>query len=401
MRSPLCFVVCVLALAPSCGFVRRTRVGRAVATRATGETYNGMYDRRGRPRRGKPDPEQTYYAYDGSVVESPAKFSRTVRRRGYAPPWLFHYTSKASAQDIMDASRLRASTDDGSNTDVKFGEGIYFTSLPPWAEPDQIIDNNYRGSYRRRDCAESYVAISIKDFPVDREIKHVNSASRDIWLLCGRDDLNLFRAQASLFLDKDGTDPDAFWEIDASVGYRRMKDQNYRMPHFGEPRYDRSALEMFDRGASFELTSDASSENERPRSPDHPARRAIHTEWCGPSVPNGVLFQTIDSRTGRPVEPSGSPIEHAEALSTMFGLDEQQQPGTPTIPDLAGRRPRSPLERLVALRFPEAPARDALREAGGDLDAAFAALSRTRSDAQAAEGGNRAQRRRRRRRRLP
>jgi len=85
----------------------------------------------------------------------------------------------------------------------------------------------------------------------------------------------------------------------------------------------------------------------------------------------------------------------------MFGLDEQQQPGTPTIPDLAGRRPRSPLERLVALRFPEAPARDALREAGGDLDAAFAALSRTRSDAQAAEGGNRAQRRRRRRRRLP
>ena len=140
MRSPLCFVVCVLALAPSCGFVRRTRVGRAVATRATGETYNGMYDRRGRPRRGKPDPEQTYYAYDGSVVESPAKFSRTVRRRGYAPPWLFHYTSKASAQDIMDASRLRASTDDGSNTDVKY--------LRPRGNPTSAASAEYPGRGR-------------------------------------------------------------------------------------------------------------------------------------------------------------------------------------------------------------------------------------------------------------
>ena len=222
--------------------------------------------------------------------------------------------------------------------------------MPPWAEPDQIIDNNYRGSYRRRDCAESYVAISIKDFPVDREIKHVNSASRDIWLLCGRDDLNLFRAQASLFLDKDGTDPDAFWEIDASVGYRRMKDQNYRMPHFGEPRYDRSALEMFDRGASFELTSDASSENERPRSPDHPARRAIHTEWCGPSVPNGVLFQTIDSRTrGR----AGNLSSRLRGTSTSWSRRSREpDPYVPvTLPPSRVRPPRTIWLGIAASRL--------------------------------------------------
>ena len=101
-------------------------------------------------------------------------------------------------------------------------------------------------------------------------------------------------------------------------------------------------------------------------------------------------------------------------MRDLHGLGGRDQPpDTPTIPDLADRGPQSPLERLVALGFPEASARDALFD--GDLDAAFATLSRARSEAQAKEEalsraprGNRKQRRaegnarpgRRRRRRL-
>ena len=164
---------------------------------------------------------------------------RDSRKRGYAPPWLFHFTTRENAREIMEDSRLRA-----SNKNARFGDGIYFTSLPPWADNDAIINNNYRrGSCQRRDRAESFVAISIDSFPAHRALEHVNG-SRDVWRLRGADELSLFRAQASLFLDKDGIEPDAVWEIEDSVGYRLMKDQNYGKPAFGEPRYDRSANEL-------------------------------------------------------------------------------------------------------------------------------------------------------------
>ena len=219
------------------------------------------------------------------------------------------------------------------------------------------------------------------------------NGSRDVWLLHGGDELSLFRAQASLFLDKDGIEPDAVGEIEDSVGYRRMKDQNYRKPAFGEPRYDRSANEMFERvGSQLELVlegggikaypvdaSATTSEDERdPAIPEDPARRPIHTEWCGPSSPDllsGLLFQSIDPRTGRPVEPAGSPIEREEALRSMF-LSERKQPATPTIPDLTARRPRSPLERLVDLGFRKKRARVVLYQTGWDIDAAYDVLSR-------------------------
>ena len=388
-------VASVLALVPCSGFVQRSWAGasRTITRAKTDETYNGMYDCRGRPCRGEPNPKRTYYTWKRTVVKNPAAWSGTIRKRGDAPPWLFHYTTRKAARAIMESSRLQASLD------AKFGAGIYFTSLPPWAEPDEILDNNYQrrpGSCQRRDFAESFVAISIDNFPEHRALEHVNG-SRDVWLLCGADELSLFRAQASLFLDKDGIEPDAVWEIEDSVGYRRMKDQNYRKPAFGEPRYDRSANEMFDRaGSQLELVlegggikaypvdaSATTSEDERDAAiPEDPARRPVHTEWCGPSSPDllsGLLFQSIDPRTGRPVEPAGSPIEREEALRSMF-MSERKQPGTPTIPDLTARRPRSPLERLVDLGFRKKRARVVLyqtsNEAGWDIDAAYEVLSR-------------------------
>ena len=386
-------VAVVLALVPCSAFVQRSWAGasRTVTRARTDETYNGMYDCRGRPCRGKPSPTETYYTWNRTEVRNPATWSGIIRKRGYAPPWLFHFTTRENAREIMEDSRLRA-----SNKNARFGDGIYFPSLPPWADSDAIIDNNYRGSCQRRDFAESFVAISIDSFPAHRALEHVNG-SRDIWLLRGGDELSLFRAQASLFLDKDGIEPDAVWEIEDSVGYRRMKDQNYRKPAFGEPRYDRSANEMFDRvGCQFELVLegggikaypvDASAttpEDERDAAiPEDPARRPVHTEWCGPSSPDllsGLLFQSIDPRTGRAVEPAGSPIEREEALRSMF-ISEREQPGTPTVPDLAARRPRSPLKRLVDLGFPRKRAYavlcDTSRDTGWDIDAAFEVLSR-------------------------
>ena len=174
-------VASVLALVPCSGFVQRSWAGasRTVTRAKSDDTYNGMYDCRGRPCRGKPNPTETYYTWSRTEVRNPAAWSGIIRKRGYAPPWLFHFTTRENAREIMEDSRLRA-----SNKNARFGDGIYFTSLPPWADSDAIIDNNYRGSCQRRDFAESFVAISIDSFPAHRALEHVNG-SRDVWRLRG------------------------------------------------------------------------------------------------------------------------------------------------------------------------------------------------------------------------
>lgn len=73
------------------------------------------------------------------------------------------------------------------------------------------------------------MVIPIENFQEDRALVPVYG-SRDVWLLKGSEDINLFKVQASLRLDKDDDMPDAFWQMAevGCIGVRRMKDENYR-----------------------------------------------------------------------------------------------------------------------------------------------------------------------------
>jgi HYD1 signature containing ADP-ribosyltransferase len=47
------------------------------------------------------------------------------------PDRLYHYTTEYGLLAIMESRILRPSLDRGDNTDVKYGEGQYFTNIPP------------------------------------------------------------------------------------------------------------------------------------------------------------------------------------------------------------------------------------------------------------------------------
>lgn len=168
----MAFAIACLLLAPCCGFLQRSRpVIRTISMQAKmDEMHNGLYDARGRACRGKVfDPAQTYYNVTRHVIANPAAHASKIRRGGYAPQWLFHYTTRKAAEAIMESSRLRASLKGGSKKDARFGDGIYLTSLPSWAEPDEILENNYLGTNRRNNT-DSVVVIPIENFPEDRAL---------------------------------------------------------------------------------------------------------------------------------------------------------------------------------------------------------------------------------------
>jgi HYD1 signature containing ADP-ribosyltransferase len=47
------------------------------------------------------------------------------------PNSLYHYTTESGLLGIMESGVLRPSLDRGNNTDVKYGEGQYFTNISP------------------------------------------------------------------------------------------------------------------------------------------------------------------------------------------------------------------------------------------------------------------------------
>ena len=133
-------VASVLALVPCSGFVQRSWAGASrTVTRAKSRRDVQWDVRLSRPpvsREAEPDGDVLHLEQDRGQ-----KSGGLVLSASAAPPWLFHFTTRENAREIMEDSRLRA-----SNKNARFGDGIYFTSLPPWADSDAIIDNNYRGS---------------------------------------------------------------------------------------------------------------------------------------------------------------------------------------------------------------------------------------------------------------
>ena len=220
----------LLVLAPATGFhtrhgsstctTRRTQLVNA-AKRSDSTVYSGLYEWDGCPHRGRIQSRKQYYTVHGSAVENPSAYARAVQNNGGTPRYLFHYTAREKAKDIIDMGFLKPSIRRDTG-DAVAGDGCYFTSMPPWAKAKDIINNNYDGAAgRRTDRAESCVVICVDDLPRGRNPIKVEEP-RDVWLVRGKARLDLFNADAAVYLDKNSET----WERPRPPAWRRRQRKN-------------------------------------------------------------------------------------------------------------------------------------------------------------------------------
>ena len=108
------------------------------------------------------------YKQNGDEVENPYAYAKAVQQRGNSPIKIYHYTTDPTAFRIFKTRRLKASTKDENPSDARHGDGQYFTSMPPWANEDRLMHNNYDGAARwtkkRGKTLEAYVEIDVRSF---------------------------------------------------------------------------------------------------------------------------------------------------------------------------------------------------------------------------------------------
>ena len=207
-------VLFLLLIAPATGFLgsrtgfgtrhnRRAQLLYAAKNLNADYTYTGLYDDDGRPHGGRIQKGKVYRTVEGEAVKNPYAYANAVQSNGGMPRYLFHYTSRANAEQIMKSGYLKPSVQSVTG-DAMEGDGCYFTSIPPWAEPDDILANNYDGAARRRyaDRAESYVCICVDELPWSRELKP-SAGSRDVWVVFGTRPLDLVYADAFVFPNRN------------------------------------------------------------------------------------------------------------------------------------------------------------------------------------------------------
>merc|ERR1712167_501237 len=93
------------------------------------------------------------------------------------------------------------------------GDGVYLTSLPPWAPYDVVLDNNYDGANRRRynqSRTEAYVRIAA--WELSQDVKSDRSGAMkgktpDVYIVRGKEALDLSKSRETLLI----TEPEA-WE---------------------------------------------------------------------------------------------------------------------------------------------------------------------------------------------
>ena len=201
-------------------------------------TWTGLYDELGRPvtmdelRRHKftyneffPDlqdstdspthpvwREQRFYGADGpEPLKKPwhhmKRFhsgSRGARREGL-PYYLYHYTTSDAAAQIFESGKLLPSLREGAGDDATEGDGVYFTSIPPWAESDVLLDNNFDGASRRfNKRTEAYIRIEAWRLSPDVEVVRANVRQngkgpmkgkvREVYIVPGKEALDLSKS---------------------------------------------------------------------------------------------------------------------------------------------------------------------------------------------------------------
>jgi hypothetical protein len=131
-----------------------------------------------------------------------------VARRGGKPISLFHYTTNENALAIFKSKRLKASTIK-SGKDAAHGDGQYFTSLPPWADDSQLLQNNYDGAARRskrgNERLKAWIEINPRELLMNRvRLKQVppdEVSGRDIYVTPRSSPLDLTNIRHKIWVD--------------------------------------------------------------------------------------------------------------------------------------------------------------------------------------------------------
>ena len=220
--------------------------------RQPGLSWTGLYDELGRPvtmdelRRHKftyneffPDfqdatdspthpiwTERRFYGADGPEPLAKPWYhmkrflcsSRGSQREGL-PYYLYHYTTSDAAAQIFESGKLLPSLrKGGAGDDATEGDGVYFTSIPPWAPRDVVIDNNYDGAslFFNESRAEAYIRIEAWWLSPDVAVVRANvrqngrgpmkGKERDVYIVPGKEALDLSKSQYTQLI----TEPEAW-----------------------------------------------------------------------------------------------------------------------------------------------------------------------------------------------
>ena len=256
-------------------------------------TWTGLYDEKGRPvtfeelrdHKFPPDAdkygncpwrdatespnhpiwtERRFYGADGpEPLKNPwnhmKRFlggSRGSQREGL-PYYLYHYTSSDAAAQIFESGKLLPSIKE--NGDAMAGDGVYFTSIPPWAEPDVLLANNFDGVSRRPKYsrAEAYIRIEAWTLSPDVEVVRANVPQnskgpmkdkvRDVYLVPGKEALDLSKSCYTLLI----TEPNAWKKSKARQKFirkvmelaRESEDKMAKLRESQKASYDRMSEE--------------------------------------------------------------------------------------------------------------------------------------------------------------
>ena len=137
------------------------------------------------------------------------------------PYYLYHYTTSDAAAQIFESGQLLPSIKE--NGDAMAGDGVYFTSIPPWAEPDVLLSNNFDGASGRsnKSRAKAYIRIEVWLLSPDVEVVRANvpqnskgpmkDKERDVYLVPGKEALDLSKSQYTQLI----TEPEAWAKSNA------------------------------------------------------------------------------------------------------------------------------------------------------------------------------------------
>ena len=271
----------------------------AACSPASRITWTGLYDEKGRPvtmdelRRHKfayneffPDlqdatdspthpiwTERRFYGADGpEPLEKPwyhmKRFLRGPRgsQREGIPYYLYHYTTSDAAAQIFESGKLLPSIKE--NGDAMAGDGVYFTSIPPWAEPDVLLSNNFDGASGRsnKSRAKAYIRIEVWLLSPDVEVVRANvpqnskgpmkDKERDVYLVPGKEALDLSKSCDTLLI----TEPKAWKKSKARQKLIRKVMELERESEERQAKFRESQKASYDRMSEEDPRVDLSEE---------------------------------------------------------------------------------------------------------------------------------------------
>ena len=269
-------------------------------------TWTGLYDKKGRPvtfeelraHQFPPDAdkygncpwrdatespthpiwtERRFYGADGpeplkkpwnhmmSLFSGYREGSLGSQREGI-PYYLYHYTTSDAAAQIFESGKLLPSIKE--NGDAMAGDGVYFTSIPPWAEPDVLLANNFDGVSRhpKYSRAEAYIRIEAWRLSLDVEVVRANVPKnskgpmkdkvRHVYLVPGKEALDLSKSCDTLLI----TEPKAWKKSKARQKLIRKVMELERESEERQAKFRESQKASYDRMSEEDPRVDLSEE---------------------------------------------------------------------------------------------------------------------------------------------